>query len=280
VILRRLVITADDFGLAPGVDAGIIEAAAGGSVTAVSVIMNLRQPPDISAAVARLREAAPNVGVGLHFNCVVGRPLTVSPSLTNESGNFFSLRTVVARALAGRIDHVDVSRECAAQVELLRELSGTVTHIDSHRHVHTLPPIWRSVVEVARHYRIPHVRMPIEPWRTHALDLRASAKKALVRGALYLATRRTTLPPSGERSHFVGMSLTGDTHFASRLLRLLDDLPAGTTEIMVHPGYADSAVRDFDGYISGRDVERAALTSSVIRERLSRGDITLTNFGR
>ena len=278
-MIRRLVITADDFGLAPGVDSGIIDAAAAGSVTAVSVIVNLLPANQLAARIARLRLAAPYVGVGLHFNCTAGRPLTSAPTLTRRSsGEFLSLPELLMRALTGRLYARDVADECAAQLDALAAVAGRISHIDSHRHVHTLPGIWTGVTDVARRYKIPHVRLPIEAWRLRPLDVRATARKAFLRSAMYVAARKT--PATVDRtSRFVGISLHGNRRFSTRLLHYLDRLPAGTTELMVHPGFVDPEVRRHDGYVNGREIELRALLSDVVRERLTRGDIVLTQYG-
>jgi chitin disaccharide deacetylase len=276
---RRVVITADDFGMAPGVDAGIIEAAAAGSVSAVSVLVNLRDPRETSLALERLRKAAPMVGIGLHFNCTMGCPLTAAHSIRDQrTGQFYSLPALATRVLAGRVGSEDVARECEAQLAALQRIVGVVSHIDGHLHAHALPVIWGAVTGVARRNGVPHVRQPIEPWGMNPLDLRASLKKLVLRASFVVAAR------GGDASElqspgFAGMSLRGNSSFAPRLLALLDELPPGTTELMVHPGHADPAALRYTGYVAGREAELAALTSSAVRERLSRDDITLTHFG-
>jgi predicted glycoside hydrolase/deacetylase ChbG (UPF0249 family) len=64
------------------------------------------------------------------------------------------------------------------------------------------------------------------------------------------------------------------------LLKLLDELPSGVTELMVHPGYVDADLATWDGYTSARERELAALQSAVVHARFTRGDIALCHFGQ
>src|SRR5687768_4367037 len=69
----RLIVTADDVGLHPGMTEGAIRAHREGIVTACSVVANGAAFED---AVSRLREV-PSLEVGVHLALVEERPLTV-----------------------------------------------------------------------------------------------------------------------------------------------------------------------------------------------------------
>ena len=90
----RLVINADDLGLSPEVDAGILEAVEAGLVTGVELLVN----PPFRTRLEPLFAAG--VPIGLHLNLCLGspcadrssergRPSSV-PSLVQENGLFFS----------------------------------------------------------------------------------------------------------------------------------------------------------------------------------------------
>src|SRR5437763_13941300 len=76
----RLVVNADDFGLSPGVNRGILEAYAAGVVSSVSVLVNT---PGWDDAVRPLRDLDPpsRLGVGMHLNLTMGRPVSWGGSL-------------------------------------------------------------------------------------------------------------------------------------------------------------------------------------------------------
>ena len=77
-----------------------------------------------------------------------------------------------------------------------------------------------------------------------------------------------------------GLALRGTRTFATQLLRLLDHLPSGTIELVVHPGYADGGLVRWDVYTGGRERELAALLSPEVRDRITRGDFVLRHFGQ
>jgi predicted glycoside hydrolase/deacetylase ChbG (UPF0249 family) len=103
---RLLVVNADDLGLSPGVNEGILDAHANGIVTSASLMVN-RPGAEHAAA---LLDAHPALSVGLHF----------------EEDRVHDLD-----------DPGQAKKLFGAQLERFRELTGSEpTHIDSHHHVH------------------------------------------------------------------------------------------------------------------------------------------------
>jgi predicted glycoside hydrolase/deacetylase ChbG (UPF0249 family) len=106
-LTRLLVVNGDDFGLARGVNEGIIEAHTNGIVTSTS--MMVLRPAAADAAELALRH--PDLSVGLHFE---------------DDGS------------ADLDDPVLAARAFREQLERFRALVGRdPTHVDSHHHVHT-----------------------------------------------------------------------------------------------------------------------------------------------
>jgi predicted glycoside hydrolase/deacetylase ChbG (UPF0249 family) len=86
------------------------------------------------------------------------------------------------------------------------------------------------------------------------------------------------LPLLARAPHFRGMALQGAPDVEARLLALLDELPPGATELMLHPGYDDASLAAQDPYRAEREREVAALRAPAVRARLARGDIKLVSF--
>ena len=63
------------------------------------------------------------------------------------------------------------------------------------------------------------------------------------------------------------------------LVRVLDALQRGTTELMVHPGYVSGPLPGADPYTAQREVELRALTAPAVLQRLHSGRIRLAHFG-
>jgi predicted glycoside hydrolase/deacetylase ChbG (UPF0249 family) len=279
--LRRLIINADDFGISRSVNDGILEAARAGGITSTSLMVNL---PDSADAVARARQC-PGISVGLHFNLTVGNALIGPSSLTQgTTSEFFPLSRLLAAASLGMLDESDIERECLAQIDRMTRAGFPPTHLDSHRHVHTHPAIYPAVLRAVQARRIPHLRVPCEPLDVNAGVLGATMKKSVLLLSANRSRRKTgvaqsAIGPAQQITGFVGISLQGGTSFRERLFSLIRDLPAGTTELMTHPGYPDSGLAKRDSYTVEREVELRVLCSTEFRELLRENRVALANFG-
>lgn len=272
-----LVINADDLGFAPGVNRGILEAHAAGSLSSASMMVNT---PAFLEGAELARTRAPRMGVGLHLNLVAGRPLTEVPSLTDaRSGAFLPLEQLARRALAGAVRASDVRRECDAQLAALGAAGIAPTHLDSHRHSHALPGILPAVLASAAAAGVRIVRRPLDA--PSLADPRSAAKMLVLHAAWRSALRGVDAAGHAllaRAPHFRGIALQGAPDVGPRLLALLDRLPRGATELMLHPGHDDATLAAQDPYRAERERELAVLTSSIVRARLDRGDIRLVTF--
>lgn len=274
---RRLVINADDLGFTPGVNRGIFECAAAGTVSSASVMVNT---PGFDDAMAG-RASVP-LGLGLHLNLIDGRPLTQAPSLTDAAtGDFHPFATFLARATAGALVYREIEAEVAAQLQRLRAAGVPVTHLDSHRHTHVHPVVWPAVVEAMRAAGVRTIRIPRESLRAHASRARATLSKALLGVAMAGGASRAAAHRAGfgTSDHFVGISLQGSPTFAADVRAVVESLAPGRTELMVHPGHVDDALRARDGYLEEREAEVRALTSPALREALRAAGIIPVAFG-
>src|SRR5262249_30986689 len=114
---HRLIVNADDFGLSPGINRGIIEAHRKGVVTSASLMAT----GDAFDDAVLLSRAHPELSIGVHLTLVEGvpvrRPADI-PSLVGPDGRFAkSLGAFLKVWLTGRIRPEDVGRELDAQVE-------------------------------------------------------------------------------------------------------------------------------------------------------------------
>ena len=274
--MRFVVINADDLGLAPGVNRGIFEAHAAGTLSSASMMV---QSPAFAEAADGARRV-PDLGVGLHLNLVSGTPLAAVPSLVDpETQQFHSLDVLARRALAGQVDAADVRRECEAQLAALVATGITPTHLDSHRHAHALPGVLPAVAAVAEDASIPIVRRPLD--RASLLDPVASAKMLVLHAAWRTALHGVAVAHRkrlARAPHFRGIAMQGMPDVRDRLLATLDQLPLGVTEIMMHPGYDDSVLASQDPYRVEREAEVKALLDPAVKTRLAKGDVRLVSF--
>lgn len=236
--MRRLIVNADDFGRAPGVSRGIVEAHRSGIVTSTTLLVNLPWSRDAFA----LAGDVPALGVGLHLSFCYGEPLAGdAPSLLGEDG---LLERDLVR-LRGRLLPEDVEREARAQLERFRKLTGqNPTHLDSHQHVHAWPEVRDVIARIANENEVP----------LRAVD----------------GEHRAMLQAAGVRvtDHFAGDFFVPGAMTAPRLLALLRNLPDGTTELMCHPGYDDEHLAD-SSFRREREAELMLLCLPEVREALN-----------
>ena len=210
----------------------------------------------------------PDLGVGVHLAVVGEDPplLTRSeiPSLLDRDGRLpSSWRRFLPRAFAGRIDVADLRRELNAQLDAVSgALPGrTLTHLDTHQHLHLWPPFGSLVIELARERGIPAVRVT----------------RSVGRGGRSLVVNRlgrrfdTKASAAGLRTTdaFAGFD-EGGTLVTDALVRTIDRVgatDAHSVEIGIHPGeHGDADLARYEwGYRWAEELD--ALLSPEARAR-------------
>src|SRR5438132_3219433 len=117
--MKRLIVNADDFGRAPGVNAGVLRAHRDGIVTATTLMVGAPAADDA----ARIARATPSLDVGVHLTITYGRPISdpsAVRSLVDHDGAF--PRTPGAFVGTQRADRAEALVEYRAQVARAREL--------------------------------------------------------------------------------------------------------------------------------------------------------------
>lgn len=289
--MKSLIVNADDFGLTEGVNRAIIDGHRNGIITSTTLMANGRAFD--SAVAAGL--AAPALGIGVHLNLTQGRPVSPAsrvPSIVTPRGTFYPGPGILARRILTRqIKPRDVETELRSQIEKIAAAGIRITHLDSHKHVHLLPPIFSVVRKLAREYGIDCVRCPVEPAVSALGPLRSGRRGWPRRAKQYLLGRAlSTLAACQARKvkdaglcrpeRFYGLSQTGFLD-AAMLEPILRALPEGTSEIMCHPGYVDEALLDTRTRLRfQRETELGALTSPGIRRLVDELGIELISYGK
>jgi len=226
--MKRLIINADDFNLTPGCDRAIEEAVAAGAVTSVSCLVWDR-PPDIPEA---LRGR-----VGLHLRLSDGGPVLPAaevPSLVGRDGRFPRSREAVAMR---HVEFAEARREWLAQYFCSR---FAPTHLDSHRHCHSITGIDTVYEELCYLWGCAGVPLSV--------DQRDRLRDRGVKCADFTEIRWTD----------------GDERTLHRLL--YGDFQIYTTvHLMTHPGYVDADLRNASGMVEVREREFRVLMSASFR---------------
>jgi predicted glycoside hydrolase/deacetylase ChbG (UPF0249 family) len=284
-----LIVNADDLGWTEGVNRGIADAHRRGLVTSTSLLANGRA---FDGAVAVAMSNA-NLGVGVHLNLSDGLP-TADPdsvrTLLNSAGELEGGPETLLLKIAKRsLCNEEVEQEWGAQIQKIRSAGVQPTHLDGHKHVHMLPGLFEIALRLAKKHGIGAVRVSHEDSKLRSQLSEGQKEKTSVRMKQGVQARGLKLLARDARKmaeragittsdYFCGIAQTG-VLMRQGVLRLLEILPEGTTELMCHPGYADQELRQTPTRLQeSRQTELDILTDSGIRKVVATQGIRLINF--
>ncbi|WNG38831.1 ChbG/HpnK family deacetylase [Archangium violaceum] len=270
----RLVVNADDLGLHPALDAGILRAHREGIVTSATVLV---MGPDAPEAVGRAQAQGLALGVHLALSTRLppAAPASHVPTVA-PGGRLRASWADFARAwLTGQVRREELELELAAQVGRARALGAEVDHLDAHQHLHLLPGVRPLVEALARREGLP-LRWPDRLPRVSWLRSPGPAVKTSL---LSLLARVAPRPQPGVRRVSAGGVFEAGQLTESALLSLLESLPEGDFELGCHPGEGRPHVPEDPGWTYGWQSELDALTSPRVRARLEQLGVELTTYG-
>jgi chitin disaccharide deacetylase len=264
---KQLVVNADDFGFTPDVNEGIVEAHRRGILTAATLMANGSAFEDA----VRLARETPTLDIGCHLVLIGGNSLAGGRALPASVPQL--LAALMRRDLA-------VYDELEAQVRRILAAGLTPSHLDTHKHTHLAPPVLDAVARLGERFGIRWVRRPFDLPLTSRRGVPRS--KRLTSDALGLLRRRfhRVLARHGCRTtdHFAGFQITGRFRTAE-LVELAAALPAGSTELMCHPGRCREHLLGARTRLKqSREHELEALTAPEVRDALERNGVELVTY--
>jgi predicted glycoside hydrolase/deacetylase ChbG (UPF0249 family) len=250
--VKRLIVNADDFGRARGINRGVLRAHRDGIVTATTLMVGAPASEDAG----RAAQETPSLDVGVHLTLTYGRPVSDPasvPSLVERDGSF--PRRPDAFLGTGRADRDEALAEYRAQLARARALLGRgPTHLDSHHWLHDEPALEWAITTLAR-----EAGLPVRPHDDAQRDrLRAA-------GIPTVDHYRRDFQHAGHVD-------------IAALERIIGDLGDGVTELGCHPGEPDAELAATSTYASLRSDELATLTDRRAKAALAREGITLTGY--
>ena len=249
--VKRLFVTADDFGISPAVNEAVIEAYRDGVLRYTSLMV--KRP--FAAEAVRLAKENPGLGVGLHVELCEGDPAA------------WGMRYFFSPTHRKRIEP-----EIRSQIEKFLSFGLKPTHADGHCNIHVHPAIFPVLGSLCREYGIPRLRLPGgESALSLAYDRREAAARTGAAAVFKMLGDALRPYASGlivpERAF--GLLRSGMLT-EEYLLWLIRGLPNGLTEVYCHPSSdRGSGVTDRPrpGHHTVSELE--ALLSPRVKEALS-----------
>lgn len=243
----KLILNADDFGLSPSVNKGIVECYNSGLISSTTMMMNT---PYTDEAISLAKEN--NIkNIGIHLNLTYGKsvlPASEVPSLVDERGVFHYVCM-----LGYYTQYLDAKKELRAQIEKFLASGLKPTHLDHHHYFNEIPNILKAYLELAKEYNLP-VRGMDENARNLA--------------------REMGLKTTDEFSFaFHGNGVDISTFDVLKSLFWDKDI---SLEILTHAGYIDDYTRSQTNYMQ-RELEIAVLKEA--KEKGYFDSIELIGFG-
>ena len=272
--MKRLVVTADDFGAAVAVNEAVDRAHRDGILTAASLMVAGEAVDD---AVTRAR-AMPKLGVGLHVVLVDGWPVLPAdrlPSLVDSHGRFRAdMGRMSLKIFASSAARRELALEVEAQFAAFAATGLPLDHVNAHKHFHLHPTVAATILRIGRRYGMKAVRTPIEPRRLLQTIDGSRMVPRIETAWARLVRRRMRAAKMSVPDQVLGLAWSGSMT-ARRLRGVLEHLPAGLTEIYSHP-----ATASYPGSAPGYDYcgELAALTDPLAKGLIARNRVILGRF--
>jgi hopanoid biosynthesis associated protein HpnK len=270
--VKTLIVTADDFGLSLPVNDAVESAHRQGILSAASLMMGA---PAVEDAVERARSMT-SLGVGLHLTLLDGRPVLPPdevPGLVEPDGRFSSdpFRFGVALYVSPELRR-QANAEISAQFDRFRATGLKLDHINGHKHFHMHPVVLSAITRIAPRFGSPPVRVPLEPFGPSFRANRDRAFGRLASWFFYFAqTRRMRrlLTAAGipSNDHLLGLYDSG-AMVEDRLLRLIDCLPDGISELYCHPATRKWEAPDNLPSCYRAEEELSALLSPAVKKKI------------
>jgi chitin disaccharide deacetylase len=274
---RRVFLCADDYGIAPGVDAAIRDLVALGRLNATSVMVvapHFSRAEAASLAVLNKGDKQ-RVAIGLHVTLTGPfKPLTANYAPVSD-GAFLPLPVTLRLAMQQRLDVAALATEVYAQFRAFVEAFGRAPDfVDGHQHVQLFPQVRQAVLDAVKQI-VPNAWVR-QCGSSLPLRKRLADPKGLLIDWLSREFRaRAAKFGVPTNPAFAGTyTYRADADFEQIFPGFLEGLPDGGL-IMCHPGTVDDELERLDPLTHLREREYAYLASDAFPAALAAARVAL-----
>lgn len=283
---RLLIVNADDLGICDSVNIAIREAHECGVLTSASIMAT---GPSFDHAIEQVVQSCPELGIGLHVNLTSGRcaaPPPDIPLLVDDAGRFrhgfVGLMRLLRKHRTDAVRQIDC--EVRSQYERLRGAGVAIDHVNSHRHVHMIPPIFERLATFAGSERCA-IRMSYEPLLAGILQRPRALSNLPKRCLLAALARQAERHCNGVARTDAAFGILTSGAVTESDFAVVAASGERSAELIVHPGGKDPQLSDeLDaGDIrfhksSARRRELEVLSQTLSRETLAIARVSLARF--
>ena len=227
--MKQLIINADDFGINESVTAEIEKMIESQAISSTTVMANGKCLDEVK----RFANLHSEVSYGVHlclseFDSVTKSEALVRAGLTDANGQFIHKAIFELKNLNKKDVQQVIINELNAQIDIVSSLGFSISHADSHHHVHTIYPLREVFAEVLIKRGIKKVRLG-EDFRTFR-----------TKRHLLIWLRRINL------NKFYKSIFTTTDSFYKYADFIKKELQNNETvvELMCHPGHTEQQFRD------------------------------------
>jgi len=259
--MKKLIVTADDFGLTSGVNKAVYECFLKGILKNASIIANSKEFFE-AAKIAKKTK----ICVGVHLNITLGKSLTKIPEITDDENNFrLSILKIFVTSL-NKKKLSKIKKEFREQIIKVKTNGIKVSYLDSHKHIHSFPPIFKIVVELAKEFNL-KVRLPSD-------NLKSSFLKKFPRKIFYLIDKKII---EKENMKFAPNFLCISGLSSKRIFFWIKKFK-GLGEISSHPSQKDNSLKNYTFLIKEREFDRELLLSKRLKDFIESQKIKLITY--
>lgn len=221
---KRLIISADDFGVSPRANRNILFLITLGKIDRVEVMVNgIMSPKEI--------DELSRSGIKIDIHLDISHEF--DDDRKNKTGSFIRIAGFLGKLFTGEILPSKVKKEWEEQFETFKNIFGRYPDgISSHEHVHFFPPFFKIALELQTKYDIPYIRFGDSTKVTHHNPI------AYILHLLKIFNLRAC-----KKVACVSSSILVSLDWIKNLDFFLDNLPDGTIEIACHPELAEDFVK-------------------------------------
>jgi chitin disaccharide deacetylase len=272
---RKIWLCADDYGLSPGVNAGIRELIARGRLNATSVMVAAPHLGDDEAPELKaLNSGEKRAAIGLHVTLTAPfKPMSAGVTPVRDGG-FLPLAELMRAAVARRLPPEPLAIEIATQLRAFIEIFGhSPDFVDGHQHVHLFPQVRDAFLKVVAE-TTPYAWVR-QCGRANSLR-RLHDRKALVLDILSVPFRRgaARLGLATNPAFAGAYAFKPFANYEKIFPRFLAGLPDGGL-VMCHPGFVDAELQRLDTLTHLREREYAYFNSDEFSEMLASHGVAL-----